>query len=113
MAGGKSEVTAPIVRYIDIIRICRRGLFFGSYSASPTELSGRVLDLRDRSSLPFRAIAETLISQGYRSPRGFDPGRESVFSVYKKRKRRHERVHSAPAISIFVVEIEHLEWHFD
>ena len=105
--GGNSEVTVPIVSYI--VRICHRGLLFGSYSAYQRELSDKVVDLRDRSKMTFKAIAETLISLGYRSPRGFDLGPESVFSIYKKRKRRDERLHSAPAISIFAVEIEHLK----
>ena len=81
----------------------------GSYSAYQTELSDRIIRLRDAEGLTYKAIAEVLIAEGYRSPRGFDLGPESVFSIYKKRKRRDERLHSAPAISIFAVEIEHLK----
>ena len=81
----------------------------GSYSAYQTELSDRIIRLRDSVGLTFKAIAEVLIAEGYRSPRGFDLGPESVFSIYKKRKVRDERLHSVPAISIFAVEIEHLK----
>ena len=80
----------------------------GSYSAYQTELSDRIINLRDSEGLTYKAIAEVLIAEGYRSPRGFDLGPESVFSIYKKRKRRDERLLSAPAISICAVEIEHL-----
>ena len=105
--GGCSEVAVPNVKYI--IRICHKGLLFGSYSAYQKELSDKVLDLRDGHELSFKSIAEKLIAQGYWSPRGFDLRPESVFSIYKKRKRRDERLHSAPAISVLKVEIEHLK----
>ena len=85
-----------------------KGLMIGSYSAYQTELSDRIINLRDSEGLTYKAIAEVLIAEGYRSPRGFDLGPESVFSIYKKRKRRDERLLSAPAISICAVEIEHL-----
>ena len=80
----------------------------GAYSPYQIELSGKIIRLRDSVGLTFKAIAEVLIAEGYRSPRGFDLGPESVFSIYKKRKVRDERLHSAPAISIFAVEIEQL-----
>ena len=81
----------------------------GAYSPYQIELSDKIIRLRDSVGLTFKAIAEVLIAEGYRSPRGFDLGPESVFSIYKKRKVRDERLHSAPAISIFAVEIEHLK----
>ena len=81
----------------------------GAYSPYQIELSDKIIRLRDSVGLTFKAIAETLISEGYQSPRGLDLGPESVFSIYKKRKVRDERLHSAPAISIFAVEIEHLK----
>ena len=81
----------------------------GSYSAYQTELSDRIIRLRDAEGLTYKAIAEALIAEGYRSPRGCDLGPESVFSIYKKRKVRNERLLSAPAVSIFAVEIEHLK----
>lgn len=80
----------------------------GAYSPYQTELSDKVIRLRDYEGLTYKAIAEILIAEGYRSPRGFDLGPESVFSIYKKRKRRDVRLLSEPAISISAVEIEHL-----
>jgi hypothetical protein len=105
--GGNSEIVVPIVKYV--LKISHKGLLLGSYSSYQKELSDKVLDLRDREKLTFNAIAEKLILEGYRSPRGFDLGAESVFSIYKKRKVRDERLYSAPAISIFEVEIDHLK----
>ena len=81
----------------------------GAYSPFQIELSDKVIRLRDTEGLTYKAIAEVLISEGYRSPRGFDLGPESVFSIYKKRKRRDVRLLSAPAIRICGVEIEHLK----
>ena len=80
----------------------------GAYSPYQIELSDKVIRLRDAEGLTYKAIAEVLIAEGYRSPRGFDLGPESVFSIYKKRKRRDVRLLSAPAIRISAVEIEHL-----
>jgi len=81
----------------------------GSYSAYQTELSDRIINLRDTEGLTYKAISEVLTAEGYRSPRGFALGPESVFSIYKKRKRRVARLLSAPAIRIRAVEIEHLK----
>jgi len=80
----------------------------GAYSPFQIELSDKVIRLRDTEGLTYKAIAEVLIAEGYRSPRGLDLGQENVFSIYKKRKRRDERLHSAPVISICSIEIEHL-----
>jgi hypothetical protein len=65
----------------------------GSYSAYQTELSNKVIQLRDVDGLTYGAIADLLIKEGYRSPRGFDLGPESVFSIYKKRKIRDKRLY--------------------
>ena len=81
----------------------------GAYSPYQTELSDKVIYLRDSEGLTYMAIAEALIADGYRSPRGFDLGPESVFSIYKKRKKRDARLLSAPAVRICAVEIEHLK----
>ena len=64
----------------------------GSYSAYQTELSDLVIYLRDSEGLTYRSIADLLTKNGYRSPRGFDLGPESVFSIYKKRKIREKRI---------------------
>ena len=84
------------------------GLMIGAYSPYQIELSDKIIRLRDTLGLTYKAIAEVLISEGYRSPRGFDLGPESVYSIYKKRKRRDERLLSALAIKIMSVEIEYL-----
>jgi hypothetical protein len=64
----------------------------GSYSAYQTELSDLIIQLRDSEKLTYGSIAVLLIKKGYRSPRGFDLGPESVFSIYKKRKIRDKRL---------------------
>ena len=96
-------MVVPTVRYV--VKICHKGLLFGSYSAYQKELSDKVLDLRDRGKLSFKAVAETLISQGYWSPRGFDLGPESVFSIYKKRKIRDLRLNAAPKLELEIIQI--------
>lgn len=68
----------------------------GAYSAYQTELSDKVIYLRDGEGLTYKAIADFLIKEGYRSPRGFDLGPESVFSIYKKRKIRDARLKTKP-----------------
>ncbi len=101
--GGSSEAVVPIVKYI--IKISHKGLLFGSYSAYQMELSDKVLDLRNREKLTFNAIAEKLILEGYRSPRGFDLGPESVFSIYKKRKIRDARMNDSMRIEVVGFEV--------
>jgi hypothetical protein len=56
----------------------------------------------------FKEIAEKLILEGYRSPRGFDLGPESVFSIYKKRKIRDLRLNASPKLELKIIEIEKL-----
>jgi hypothetical protein len=101
--GGNLNPPIPIVKYI--VRIKHKGLLFWSYSDYQKELSDKVLDLRDREKLTFKAIAEKLILEGYRSPRGFDLGPESVFSVYKKRKIRDARMNDSVKVEIVGVVI--------
>jgi len=64
----------------------------GSYSAYQTELSNLIIHLMDSEGLTYESMANLLIKDGYKSPRGFNLGPESVFSIYKKRKIRDERL---------------------
>ncbi len=88
-----------------IVRIKHKGLLFWSYSDYQKELSDKVLDLRDRAKLTFKAIAEKLILEGYRSPRGFDLGPESIFSIYKKRNIRDVRMNDSMKVEIIGLQI--------
>jgi hypothetical protein len=72
----------------------------GAYSPYQMKLSDLIIHLRDIQSLTFKAIADLLISKGFQSPRGFDLGSESVFSIYKKRKIRDARLLAPPKVSI-------------
>ena len=54
----------------------------------------------------FKEIAEKLILEGYRSPRGFDLGPESVFSIYKKRRIRDVRMNDSMKVEIIEVQLE-------
>ena len=92
------------MKYTVIIR--HKGLLYGSYSDYQKKLSDKVLDLRDREKLTFNAIAEKLILEGYRSPRGFDLGPESVFSIYKKRNIRDTRMNHSMSVEIVGLEVE-------
>lgn len=80
----------------------------GSYSPYQVELSNKVIHLRDIQGLTFKLIAEQLINEGYKSPRGFDLGPESVFSIYKKRKIRDTRLNNIPEIIFSKIEIVYL-----
>lgn len=82
-----------------------KGLMIGFYSAYQTELSNRIIQLRDSDELTYRAIANLLIEDGYKSPRGFDLGPESVFSIYKKRKKRDARLNGIPEVKIVDLEV--------
>ena len=104
--GGNLNAQIPLVKYI--LKISHKGLLFGSYSDYQKALSDKVLDFRDRGKLMFKEIAERLIYEGYRSPRGFDLGPESVFSIYKKRKIRDLRLNAAPKLELKIIEIERL-----
>ncbi len=80
----------------------------GAYSLYQKELSEKVIDLRDRAGMTFKEIADKLILEGYRSPRGFDLGPESVFSIYKKRKIRDARMDGSMTVEILKIEVEYL-----
>jgi hypothetical protein len=77
----------------------------GAYSGYQTELSDQIIDLRDGQNWTYKQIADHLIAEGYRSPRGFDLGPESVFSIYKKRKIRDERLNARPELVISQIEV--------
>jgi hypothetical protein len=78
----------------------------GAYSDYQIELSNKVLYLRDSLKLTYRAIAEFLIDKGYRSPRGFNLSPESVFSIYKKRKIRNNRLNGGVIKKLLQITIE-------
>ena len=101
--GGNSEIAVPIVKYV--VKISHKGLLFWAYSDYQKELSSRVLDLRDRGKMTFKAIADRLILDGYRSPRGFGLGPESVFSIYKKRKIRDARMNDSMKVEVVRLEV--------
>lgn len=101
--GGNVETHTPLVKYI--VKISHKGLLFYSYSTYQKELSDKVLDLRDRKKMMFKEVADTLILEGYRSPRGFDLGPESVFSIYKKRKIRDARMNDSLKVEVIEIEV--------
>lgn len=72
----------------------------GAYSGYQTELSDLIIDLKDGQNWTYMQIADHLIAEGYRLPRGFDLSPESVFSIYKKRKIRDERLNAPPDLVI-------------
>ena len=80
----------------------------GAYSDYQKTLSDLVIQLRDGFGLTFKGVAEELIKNGYRSPRGFDLGPESVFSIYKKRKKRDTRLQSRSLPQIVDLKIERI-----
>ena len=80
----------------------------GSYSAYQTELSNRIIHLRDSEGLTYGSIADLLIEEGYRSPRGFDLGPESVFSIYKKRKIRENRLNGEVVKELLQITVKRL-----
>jgi hypothetical protein len=80
----------------------------GSYSAYQTELSDLVIHLRDSRGLTYGSIAELLIKDGYKSPRGFDLGPESVFSIYKKRKIREKRLNGEVVKELLQITVKRL-----
>ena len=106
--GGNSEPvhssTPPMVSYV--VRLRHKGLRLGSYTEYQTALSNEILRLRDAEKMTFKDIAQLLISEGWKSPRGFSLGPESVFSIYKKRKIRDARLLSLPEIEIAEVTVK-------
>ena len=77
----------------------------GAYSGYQVELSDKIITLRDERQFTYKQIADLLIAEGYRSPRGFDLGAESVFSIYKKRKIRDKRLKTVPEMSLQSIEV--------
>ena len=94
----------PEISYV--VKLRHKGLRLGSYTEYQTALSDEVIRLRDVEKLTFGGIAELLISQDWKSPRGFHLGSESVFSIYKKRKIRDARLLSLPDIEIAEVIVK-------
>lgn len=82
------------------LQLQTKALMIGAYSPYQITLSDLIIHLRDIQSLTYKDIADLLISKGYRSPRGFSLGAESVFSIYKKRKIRDARLLAPPKINI-------------
>jgi hypothetical protein len=89
-----------------VVRLRHKGLRLGSYTEYQTALSNEILRLRDAEKMTFKDIAQLLISEGWKSPRGFSLGPESVFSIYKKRKIRDARLLSLPEIEIAEVTVK-------
>jgi hypothetical protein len=85
-----------------------QGLMIGSYSPYQTELSNLIIHLRDSEGLTYGSIAGLLNKDGYRSPRGFDLGPESVFSIYKKRKIREKRLNGEVVKEILEITINRI-----
>mgnify|MGYP003339294970 CR=1 FL=1 len=78
----------------------------GSYSEYQQELFSRVRQLRKTKGLTFKAIADALIAEGYKSPRGGLLGAESVFSIYKKGVGRETRLNAPPVVLIKGIEVD-------
>lgn len=77
----------------------------GAYSGYQVELSDKIITLRDEQQFTYKQIADLLTAEGYRSPRGFDLGAESVFSIYKKRKIRDKRLNTVSEMSLQDIEV--------
>ena len=75
-----------------LVRLKSKALFIGPYTDRQQRLFDRVFSLRERDQLTFEAIAKLLTKSGARSPTGCLLGAEHVFSIYKKGKRRQERL---------------------
>lgn len=65
------------------------------YPASHLPRSTRVIELREKRGMTFRAIAELLHGEGFTGALGAAMTDEGVYSVYKKRKA-HDVKRSAP-----------------
>ncbi len=97
------STATPVISYV--VKIKHKGLRLGSYSKYQQELSDKIIHLRDAEKRTYLDISQTLILDGYKSPRGFNLGSESVFSIYKKRKIRDARLQSAPVLEVIWIEI--------
>lgn len=80
----------------------------GAYSEYQTKLSNLIIHLRDEKKMTYKAIAEFLITRGYKSPRGFNLSAESVFSIYKKRNLRKKRLESPPSVRLLKLSVNEL-----
>ena len=82
-------------------------LMLGAYSPYQKELFDRVLWMRETKRLTFKGIADALVAEGYKAPRGGSLGAESVFSIYKKGVGRVNRLNAPPRLEIRGIEIHH------
>ena len=80
-------------------------LMLGAYSPYQKDLFERVLWMRETKGLTFKAIADALLTEGYKAPRGGLLGAESVFSIYKKGVGRVNRLNASPRLEIREVEV--------
>ena len=80
-------------------------LMLGAYSPYQKELFERVLWMRETKGLTFKAIADALVAEGYKAPRGGRLGAESVFSIYKKGVGRVNRLNASPRLKIQAIEV--------
>jgi threonine dehydrogenase-like Zn-dependent dehydrogenase len=80
-------------------------LMLGAYSPYQKELFDRVLWMRETKGLTFKGIADALVAEGYKAPRGGLLGAESVFSIYKKGAGRVKRLNASPRLEIRAVEV--------
>ena len=71
----------------------------GAYSDYQQELFSRVRQLRETKGLTFKAIADALIAEGYKAPRGGLLGAESVFLGQAKGLGRARRVRGSRRLS--------------
>jgi hypothetical protein len=95
---GVVELQGFAVKFEVIIRT--QSLMIGAYSDYQKTLSDSIIQMRDEENMTFKGISERLIEKGYRSPRGFELSAESVFSIYKKRKIRDDRLSAQPKLVI-------------
>jgi hypothetical protein len=72
----------------------------GAYSDYQKALSDTIIQMRDDEKTTFKGISDRLIEKGYCSPRGFELSAESVFSIYKKRKIRDDRLNAQSKLVI-------------
>ena len=80
-------------------------LMLGAYSPYQKELFERVLWMRETKGLTFKTIADELVAEGCKAPRGGLLGAESVFSIYKKGVGRVNRLNASPSQEIRAIEV--------
>ena len=102
--GGSQE--GFIVRFELLLKT--QGLMVGSYSTYQTELSNQIIYLRDSKGFTYGSISDLLNKDGYRSPRGFNLGPESVYSIYKKRKIRDKRLNGEVVKEILKITVQRI-----